>query len=365
MARHRLRVKNSTIEIGRWALKAALGKVWVGRAHREVWKGRQIVQKKTMMAVEIRERGGPLRLVERKVPEPGPHQVRIQVEASGVCHGEVMAIEGHHPRAQYPRIPGHEVVGVIDALGRAVEGLEFGQRVGVGWIAGPGEITGLTVDGGYAEYMVASVDALVRLDSESDASLLAPLMCAGVTSFSALKHSIARPGDLVAVLGIGGLGHLALQFARHAGFHTVAVSRGSEKAGLAEALGAHGYIDASQEDPAKVLQEWGGARVILATAPSAKFISQVFEGLGNNGQLVTVIGGNEPLTLNPSQFLNGRRSIRGWTGGEAGDLQETIAFSRLTGISAMVERFPLSNAREAFDRMMTADVRFRSVLTMT
>ncbi len=318
----------------------------------------------SMLAVEIGQRGGPLTVVERAVPVPGAGQVRIRVEACGVCHGEVMAIDGHHPRARYPRIPGHEVVGVIDALGPQATGWDPGQRVGVGWVAGPGEITGLTVNGGYAQYMVAATSALVALDSDRDATLLAPLMCAGVTSFSALKHSPARPGDLVAILGIGGLGHLAVQYARHSGFRTVAISRGPDKETLAQSLGAHTYIDMRQQNAAQVLQELGGARVVLATAPHAPAITEVFDGLGDNGQLVTVAGGNEPLSLTPGQFLNGRRSIRGWTGGDLVDARETLEFSHLVGVSAMVERFPLVEAPSAFARMMAAEVRFRAVLMM-
>jgi propanol-preferring alcohol dehydrogenase len=315
-----------------------------------------------MQAVEIQERGGPLRVVDRQVPHPGPGQVRIHVEVSGVCHGELMAIEGHHPRARYPRIPGHEVVGVIDERGPGVTEWEEGQRVGVGWNAGPGEVTGLTVDGGYAEYMLAWTSALVPLDAGIKAAQLAPLMCAGVTSFSALKHSVAGPGDLVAIVGLGGLGHLAVQYARHFGFHTVAVSRGPDKRELAERLGAHAYIDTRQQEPAQELKAMGGARVILATAPNARLISELFEGLGANGQLVTVVGGGEPIIISPAQFLNGRRSIRGWTGGDAGDLRDTVEFSQLTGIRPMVEVFPLHDAEVAFQRMMDAEVRFRAVL---
>ncbi|WP_326492937.1 alcohol dehydrogenase [Alicyclobacillus fastidiosus] len=317
-----------------------------------------------MKAVQISKRNGPLELVERNIPEPGRGQVRIRVEACGVCHGEVVALEGHHPDMQYPRIPGHEVIGVIDQIGDDVHGWSQGERVGVGWNGGHDETTGLTLDGGYAQYMIAYADGLARIPEGLSAVDAAPLMCAGVTTFGALKHSSARAGDLVVIQGIGGLGHLAIQYARKAGFHTVAVSRGRDKEELALKLGAHRYIDAQSEDAAKVLQEMGGAKLILATAPNGQAIADLFNGLGANGEMVVVAGSGDAMPLSPVQLLNGRRSVRGWTAGQAKDSEETISFSVLSDIRPMIETFPLERANEAFERMMSAKVRFRAVLTM-
>ncbi|WAH37148.1 zinc-binding dehydrogenase [Alicyclobacillus dauci] len=318
----------------------------------------------TMKAVQIVGRGGPFELVEVDIPEPGAEQVRIRVEACGVCHGEVMALEGHAPNMQYPRIPGHEVIGVIDKLGSDVSGWSVGDRVGVGWAGGHGQVTGLTYDGGYAEYMVAYTDGLARVPEEVSAEEVAPLMCAGNTTFSALRNSQARPGDIVVIGGIGGLGHLAVQYAKKAGYHVVAVSRGKDKEPLAKQLGAHIYIDAEAEDPAKVLQSMGGAKVVLATAPNAKSISQLFNGLAPGGELIVVAGSGDQLDLTPAQFLNGRRTFKGWTAGPAKESEETIAFSVLTDVHPMVEVFPLEQATEAFEHMMSSKVRFRAVLTM-
>jgi alcohol dehydrogenase, propanol-preferring len=318
-----------------------------------------------MRAVQIPYRGGPLELVEREIPEPGNGQVQIRVEACGVCHGEVVAIEGHHPAMNYPRIPGHEVIGVIEKLGPNVEGWYPGQRVGVGWNGGHKQVTGLTIDGGYADYMLAYADGLAKVPDGLSITEAAPLMCAGVTTFGALKNSKARPGDTVVIQGIGGLGHLAIQYARKSGFHTIAVSRGEDKKALALELGAHVYIDAVSENPAEVLKEMGGANVILATAPSGKAISELFHGLGESGELIVVAGSGEALDLSPVQFLNGRKTLRGWTAGHAKDSEETIHFSVLTDIHPIVEAYPLEKAQEAFDRMMSAQARFRAVLTMT
>jgi propanol-preferring alcohol dehydrogenase len=315
-----------------------------------------------MKAVQIPSRGGQLELVERPVPAPMENQVLLRVEACGVCHGEVVAIEGHSPHMQYPRIPGHEVIGVIEQLGTAVTHWQIGQRVGVGWNGGHGQVTGLTMDGGYAEYMVAYEDGLALIPGGLSALEAAPLMSAGVTTFGALKNSAAKPGDLVAIQGIGGLGHLAIQYAKKAGFHTVAVSRGSEKEALARQLGAHLYIDAAQEDAAKTLQAMGGAKVILATAPNGKAISSLFDGLGPNGELIIVAGSGDPMDVSPVQFLNGRRTIRGWTSGQAKDSEETIRFSVLTDVRPMIETYPLERVGEAFERMMKASARFRAVL---
>ncbi|GLG01668.1 alcohol dehydrogenase [Alicyclobacillus hesperidum subsp. aegles] len=318
----------------------------------------------TMRAVQIAQRGGPLQLVELPIPEPGPEQVRIRVEACGVCHGEMVAIEGHHPHMVYPRIPGHEVIGVIDKLGDGVAGWHVGERVGVGWMGGHGEVTGLTQDGGYAEYMVAYIDGLARVPDGLEAKAAAPLMCAGNTVFTALRSSMARPGDLVAIGGIGGLGHLAVQYARKAGYRVAAVSRGRDKEELAKSLGADVYIDAKADDPGAVLRELGGARVALATAPNAASIRQLFEGLAPGGELIIVAGSGEPIDISAAEMLGGKRAMRGWTAGPAADSEATIQFSLLTNVVPMIETFPLERAQEALDKMLNADVRFRAVLSM-
>ncbi len=318
----------------------------------------------TMRAVQIVDRGGPLRLVEIPIPEPEANQVRIRVEACGVCHGEVVALEGHHPNMRYPRVPGHEVIGVIDKLGADVQGWDVGTRVGVGWAGGHGEVTGLTYDGGYAEYMIANVDGLARVPDGLSPVEVAPLMCAGNTVFTALRSSQAKPGDVVAIGGIGGLGHLAVQYARKSGYRTVAVSRGRDKEALAKQLGAHVYIDAKTEDVGAVLKSLGGAKVAIATAPNSTAIKQLFDGLAYGGEMVVVAGSGDPLDLSAADLLGGKRAIRGWTAGPAADSEATIAFSVLTDVRPMIETFPLEKAQEAFDKMMSADVRFRAVLTM-
>jgi alcohol dehydrogenase, propanol-preferring len=317
-----------------------------------------------MRAVQIPHRGGRLELVEKEIPEPGEGQVRIQVRACGVCHGEVVAIEGHHPAMSYPRIPGHEVIGVVEKLGPNVTGWELGQLVGVGWNGGNKQVTGLTIDGGYAEYMVAYAEGLAKVPDGYSVAEAAPLMCAGVTTFGALKNSKARPGDTVVIQGIGGLGHLAVQFAKKAGFRTIAVSRGEDKKALATELGADVYIDAESQNPAQLLKEMGGAKVILATAPNGKAISQLFDGLGEDGEMIVVAGSGDSLDLSPVQFLNGRKTLRGWTAGFAKDSEQTISFSLLTDVHPIIETYPLEKAQEAFDRMMNAQARFRAVLIM-
>lgn len=319
---------------------------------------------KTMKAVQITRRGGPLELVERLVLEPGLGQVRIKVQSCGICHGELAAIEGHHPRMQYPRIPGHEVIGVIDKLGPMAGEWSVGDRVGVGWSGGGHEVTGLTYDGGYAEYMIGFAARMTRIPAGLPSAEASPLMCAGVTTFGALKHSVAGPGDIVAILGIGGLGHMALQYARNSGFRTVAVSRGGNKKGLAIELGAHVYIDAQSEDPVQILKGMGGARVILATAPDSASITRIFDGLGEGGEMIIVAGMGGNLEFAPGQFLAGRRAVRGFTGTDPADLAGTLNFSQLANIHPLIETFPLDQAAGAFDRMMSSSVRFRAVLTM-
>ena len=331
----------------------------------------------TMKAVQIDAPGAELVLVNREIPEPGPREVLIKVEACGVCHGDAIPGQGTFPGLSYPRVPGHEVVGTIVEYGSQVGGWEPGTRVGVGWSGGhcmtcaaciAGDFhrcedaltTGLSADGGYAEYMVARSSALVSIPSELSSVDAAPLLCAGGTTFSALKDSGAKGGDVVAIHGIGGLGHLAIQYANRLGFKTVALSRGHDKEALALKLGAHVYIDTESVDAAKELKKLGGARVILATAPNAKAIAGLVNGLGINGQLIIVAAPSEPLMVFPGMLFNGDRSIKGWHGRRAG---EALDFSVRFNVMPMIETFPLERAAEAFDKMMTAKVHFRAVLT--
>ena len=323
---------------------------------------------------------GQLELVERPVPTPGPGQVRIEVEACGVCHSDSATVEGF-AGVPYPRVPGHEVIGRIDAVGDGVQEWKVGQRVGVGFLAGEdgtcpscrqGDpvtcqnpvITGMTTDGGYAEIMLAEARGLVKVPEDLDAAQAAPLLCAGLTTFNALRHSGAQAGDVVAIHGLGGLGHLGVQFARKMGFHTVAIARGANKAELALSLGAHRYIDATVEDVAAVLRSMGGARVVLGTAPTAQGMAQTIPGLSPRGQLVVVAVPGEPISVNATDLIFGARSVAGALTGTVADNEQTLAFANLQDIRAQVETFPLEQAREAYDRMMRADVRLRAVLVM-
>jgi len=315
-----------------------------------------------MKAIQIPRRRGAFELVELPVPTPSADQVLLKVEACGVCHSEVVAIEGFMPGITYPRVPGHEIIGIIDKLGANVTGWRVGERVGVGWSGGGEKVTGLSVDGGYAEYTLASPVAMVRIPDGIAPVDAAPLMCAGVTTFTALKHSKARMGDVVAIQGVGGLGHLAVQYASRAGFRTVAISRGRGKEALARELGAHAYIDADSQDIAKELQALGGARVVLATAPNAKAISAAIGGLARDGEVVIVAGSGEKLDLTPMQLL-GRHAVRGWVCDGPHDIDEAVAYSALTGVRTRVEAFPLARATEAYEHMLKAAVRFRAVLT--
>ncbi len=335
----------------------------------------------TMKCVQVTKAKGSFELVEKPVPQPGLRDVRIKVQACGVCHSDMFVKEGLFPGIQYPRIPGHEVIGTVDAMGPQVKNFTIGQRVGLGWHGGQcfvcdscrhGDfitcanelITGISYDGGYAEYLIAPQEALAVVPEGLDATDAAPLMCAGVTTYNALRHSGAIAGDLVAVQGLGGLGHLGVQFARAMGFHTVAVSGGESKRDLAGKLGAHAYIDASAQSPAHELNAMGGAKVILATAPSAKTIQPLIEGLGVGGKLVIVGADAQPMSVSPLQLIGQRKSIMGWPSGDGMDSQETLEFAALANIRPMVERFPLARAAEAYDHMMSGKVRFRAVLTM-
>lgn len=334
-----------------------------------------------MKAVQISKPGGNFEVVERPIPEPGRGQVRIKVEACGICHSDALVKEGHWPGIQYPRVPGHEIAGRIDAVGPDVTQWKPGQRVGVGWHGGHcfvcdpcrrgdfincrfEKITAISYDGGYQEYMIAQAEAVALMPDDLPADEAAPLLCAGVTVFNALRNSGARSGDLVAVQGIGGLGHLGIQYARQMGFHTVAVGRGGDKQALAEKLGAHDYIDTTAGDPAQALQKLGGAQLILATAPDSKSMSAIFNGLGPRGSLIVVGAGMEGLNVTPIQLIQGSKSLRGWASGNARDSQDTFEFSSLSGVRPMIEPYPLENAAAAYSQMIGGRARFRVVLTM-
>ena len=335
---------------------------------------------KMRMVHVIRPRG-PLEIAEREIPEPGAGSVRIKIEACGICHSDVFTKDGLWPGIEYPRVPGHEIAGTIDAIGERVTGWKSGQRVGVGWHGGhcghcpscrrsdfvtcqvAPQIPGITYDGGYADYVVVPAEALALIPEGLKAVDAGPLMCAGITTFNALRHSGAQPGDTVAVLGVGGLGHLAVQFANKMGFKTVAIARGKDKEALARELGARHYIDSASIDPAAELTKFGSARVILATATSGKAMNAVLGGLGIDGKLVVLGAAMDKIEVDPLLLIGGRRSIAGWPSGTAIDSQDTLAFSALTGVRPMTEVFPLERAPEAYDRMMSGKARFRVVLT--
>jgi D-arabinose 1-dehydrogenase-like Zn-dependent alcohol dehydrogenase len=334
----------------------------------------------SMKVVQVAAPGAGFEVVDRDVPQPGPGTVRVRVEACGLCHSDAFVKEGHWPGLAFPRVPGHEVAGVVDEVGPRVT-WKKGQRVGVGWHGGHcGKCTpcrrgdfiacqvlripGLSYDGGYGEYMVAPAEALAAIPEQLSAEEAAPILCAGITTFNALRHSGAMPGDVVAVQGIGGLGHLGVQFADKFGFHTVAVSRGKDKEPMALQLGAARYVDTETMNPAEELQRLGGARVILATAPNSKAISALVDGLGVGGTLVVVGASPEPISVTPIQLIGGRRSIRGWPSGTSKDSEDALAFCARTGVRPMIERFPLARTAEAYERMMTNKVRFRAVLTV-
>src|SRR5579872_886775 len=332
-----------------------------------------------MRAMVVREAGGKLRLEERDVPQPGPQEACIRVHACGVCHSDSFVVEGHMPGLVYPRIPGHEVIGVIEALGAEVRGWKAGERAGVGWFGGAcgycghcrrGDgfacenirgATGITRDGGYATHMLALASALVHVPDSLDAIESAPLLCAGITTFNALRNCGAGPGDLVAIHGVGGLGHLGVQFAARQGFRTVAVNRGRDKEALARSLGAHDYIDSAAGDPAAALQAMGGAKAIIATVTNAAAMQAIAGGLGVNGTLM-VIGAVGALTVDSFDLLGKRAAVKGWYSGTAADSEDTLAFCRQNGVASMNEVFPLEEAQAAYDRMMSGKARFRVVL---
>jgi D-arabinose 1-dehydrogenase-like Zn-dependent alcohol dehydrogenase len=333
-----------------------------------------------MKAAQISKAGGDWELVERDIPEPGPGHVRVKVEACGICHSDALVKEGLWPGLQYPRVPGHEIAGRVDAVGTNATSWEVGQRVGVGWHGGHcfvceqcrrgdfamcvnRKVTGIDFDGGYATHVIVPAAALAAIPDDLPAEEAGPFMCAGVTVFNALRNSGARAGEVVAVHGIGGLGHLGVQYARQMGFKTVAINRGKDKEKLARQLGAHSYIDATAQDVAAELQQLGGASVILATAPNAQAISGLVDGLAPSGKLLVPAAPSEPLSINVFSLIMKRSSVAGWYSGTAKDSQDTLEFSALSGVHPMIEKYPLDRVAEAYEQMHSGKVRFRIVLT--
>ena len=331
-----------------------------------------------MRAIQVNEPGADFKLVEIPIPEPNQNEVLIKVEACGICHGDALVKEGHFPGITYPRIPGHEVVGTIKKLGSDSKYWKIGQRVGIGWHGGHcgycracrnGQfgscenalVTGLSIDGGYAEYMVARMEVLNPIPNELDSIKAAPLLCAGRTTFGALKSSNLKGGDLVAIHGLGGLGHLAVQFAVKLGLKVAGISRGKEKEELAKKLGIHYYIDSNAVDPAQELTKLGGAKAIICTAPNSKSMAGLIDGLAPNGQMIIITFSYEPMTLSPITLMRGQKSICGWVGGTP---EDALRFSVVSGVRPLIEVFPLEQAASAFEKMMTAKVHFRAVLTM-
>ncbi|NYF88833.1 alcohol dehydrogenase [Tunturiibacter empetritectus] len=339
------------------------------------------VAARTMKVAQVSAAGADFQIVEREIPEPGAGEVRIKVLACGVCHSDALTKEGGWPGIQYPRVPGHEVAGVVDAAGAGVSEWKQGQRVGVGWHGGHDgtclscrrgdfgncqnmKIPGISYDGGYQQYMVAPVEALVAIPESLSDVEAAPLLCAGITTFNALRHSGALPSDLVAVQGIGGLGHLGIQFASKFGYNVAAIGRGPENEALAKKLGANVYIDSKSTNAAEELQKLGGAKVILATAPNSKSMSELINGLGPNGKLMVIGATSDPIEVTPFQLISASRTIQGWASGIPTDSEDTLRFAELTGVRPMIETYPLEKAAEAYARMMSGHAQFRVVLTM-
>jgi D-arabinose 1-dehydrogenase-like Zn-dependent alcohol dehydrogenase len=334
-----------------------------------------------MKVAQVPKAGGEFEIVEREIPQPGAGQVRIRVQACGVCHSDSVTKEGLFPGIVYPRVPGHEVAGVIDEVGTGVTQWKKGERVGVGWHGGQDgtclqcrrgdfancanlKISGVSYDGGYAEYMVVPVEALAHMPESLDVAEAAPLLCAGVTTFNALRHSGALPSDLVAVQGIGGLGHLGVQFAQKFGYRVAAIGRGPGNAALAKKLGAHIFIDSAATNAAEELKKLGGARTILATAPNSKSMSALIDGLGANGTMLVVGATLDPIEVTPIQLIFGMKNVKGWASGIPTDSEDTLQFAELTGVRPMIEKYPLAKAAEAYARMMSGKAEFRVVLTM-
>ena len=335
----------------------------------------------TMKVAQVSKPGADFQITEREIPKPGAGQVRIKVLACGICHSDVLTKEGAWPGIQYPRVPGHEVAGIVDEVGDGVSEWKKGQRVGVGWHGGHDNtcrecrrgdfrncrnvtIPGISYDGGYQQFMVAPVEALVPIPKSLTDAEAAPLLDAGVTTYNALRHSGALPGDLVAVLGIGGLGHLGLQFANKFGYKVAAISRGAENTALAKKLGAHIYIDSKTTKPAEALQKLGGAKAILATAPNSKAMSELIDGLGPNGKLIVIGATFDPIEVTPVQLIFGNKNIQGWAAGTPADNEDTLNFAEVSGVRPMIETYPLEKAGEAYARMMSGKAEFRVVLTM-
>jgi len=333
-----------------------------------------------MRSLQISKPRGPFEIVERDIPEPGSMQVRIKVQACGICHSDSFTKEGLFPGIQYPRVPGHEIAGIIDVVGKDVVEWKAGQRVAVGWHGGHcghcescrrgdfvtcryAQVPGISYDGGYADYMIAPTEALAIIPDELSATDAAPLMCAGITTYNALRNSGARVGDVVAILGIGGLGHLGVQFAAKMGFRTIAIARGKDEEELVKKLGARQYIDNRSQNAVEELNKLGGAKVILATVPSGKAMSEILGGLAVNGKLVVIGASDEPIQVPTSLMILGRRSLIGWPAGTSIDSQDTLSFSVLSGVRSMNEDFSLEHAAEAYDHMMSGKARFRCVLT--
>jgi alcohol dehydrogenase/propanol-preferring alcohol dehydrogenase len=334
-----------------------------------------------MRAVQVSKPGGLFEMVEREIPEPEPRQIRVKVQACGVCHSDSLTKEGHWPGIVYPRVPGHEIAGVIDAVGSEAPHWKLGQRVGIGWLGSycgycescrrgsfvtcaNQRITGITMDGGYQEYVLAPFEALASIPDEISPVEAGPLMCAGITTFNSLRNSGARGGDTVAILGIGGLGHLAVQFASKMGLRTIAIARGKDKEAFAKQLGAHHYIDSTGGNPAADLQKLGGAKIILATATSAQAMAATIGGLSPDGRLVVLGADFTPMPLNTAGLISGRTGIYGWPSGSSMDSEDTMKFSAMTGVRPITETFPLEKTQEAYDRMMSNKARFRVVITM-
>lgn len=335
----------------------------------------------TGRAVQVTAAGGAFELVQKQYPEPGPGQVRIRVKACGVCHSDSITKLGVFPWIAYPRVPGHEIAGVIDSVGDGEHLFKVGQRVGLGWHGGHcnycvpcrrgdfilcenGQVSGVSFDGGYADYVVAPANAVALMPDELKDEEAGPLLCAGITTYNSLRNSGARPGDTVAILGIGGLGHLGVQYAAKSGYRTVAIARGADKAPLAKQLGAHIYIDSTKQDAMAELQKLGGAVVILSTVTDAATLAAAVNGLAPNGKLIMVGVPEKPLAVDTVPMILGRRSIVGWPSGTGLDAEDTLRFSALTGVKPMIEVFPLEKAADAYDRMMSGKARFRAVIKM-
>ena len=336
---------------------------------------------KTMKAAQVTGAGAGFEIVEREIPEPGPGQVRIKVLACGVCHSDALVVEGSWPGIAYPRVPGHEVAGIVDMLGAGVTEWRKGQRVGVGWHGGHDgtcaecrrgdfrncrnqKIAGISYDGGYQQFMVAPTEALASIPESLSDVEAAPLLCAGITTYDALRHAGAMPGDLVAVQGIGGLGHLGVQFANKFGYKVAAIGRGPRNESLAKKLGAQVYIDSNAQDASEELQKLGGARVIMATAPNSKAMSELIDGLGPNGKLLVIGASFDPIEVTPIQLIMGSKTVQGWAAGPPADSEDTLRFAALSSVRAMIETYPLEQAAVAYARMMSGKAEFRVVLTM-